>query len=75
MHARTTVAGDGEERRFRLRDGEPVPAGLRRIAGSQLDIERRRDELRRDAMQLAKRLFRNKPRTLVRPLEKAGGAA
>ena len=35
---------DGEARRFRLRDDEPVPAGLRRIAGSQLDMSKERLE-------------------------------
>jgi hypothetical protein len=38
-------------------------------------VERRRHELRREAMDIARRLFRKKPRKLVRPLEKAGVAA
>jgi CHAD domain-containing protein len=37
-------------------------------------IERRRDELQREAMGLAKRLFRKKPGKLVRPLEKSAAA-
>jgi CHAD domain-containing protein len=38
-------------------------------------IERRRDELQREAMGLAQRLFLKKPGKLVRPLEKAGVGA
>jgi CHAD domain-containing protein len=38
-------------------------------------IERRRDELQRQAMGLAKRLFGKKPGKLVRPLEKSGAVA
>jgi CHAD domain-containing protein len=38
-------------------------------------IERRRDELQKEAMGLAKRLFRKKPSKLVRPLEKSDLAA
>jgi hypothetical protein len=34
----TTAAGHEGVRRFRLREDERVPAGLRRIAGSQLDM-------------------------------------
>jgi CHAD domain-containing protein len=37
-------------------------------------VERRRDELQREAMALGRRLFRKKPRKLVRPLEKPGVA-
>jgi CHAD domain-containing protein len=44
METRTTAAGDGEARRFRLSEDEPVPAGLRRIAGSQLDMSMERLE-------------------------------
>jgi hypothetical protein len=38
METRTTAAGDEGARRFRLREDERVPAGLRRMAGSQLDM-------------------------------------
>jgi CHAD domain-containing protein len=38
-------------------------------------VERRRDELRREAMDVGQRLFRKKPRKVVRPLEKAGVSA
>jgi CHAD domain-containing protein len=38
-------------------------------------IERRRGELQREAMGLGKRLFRKKPRKLVRPLQESGAAA
>jgi CHAD domain-containing protein len=38
-------------------------------------VERRRDELRREAMDIGSRLFGKKPRKLVRPLEKSGVAA
>jgi CHAD domain-containing protein len=38
-------------------------------------IERRRDELQREAMKLGKRLFRKKPRKFVRPLEGSGVAS
>src|SRR5918992_2085923 len=34
--------------------------------------ERRRAELQREALELARRLFRNKPRKIVRPLERSG---
>jgi CHAD domain-containing protein len=37
-------------------------------------VERRRDELQREALKLARRLFRKKPRKIVRPLEKPGAA-
>ena len=38
-------------------------------------IERRREELQRDAMELGERLYRKKPGKLVRPLEQAHVAA
>jgi CHAD domain-containing protein len=38
-------------------------------------VERRRAELQREALDLARRLFRNKPRKVARPLEKSGAAA
>jgi CHAD domain-containing protein len=44
METRTRAAGDGEARRFRLHEDEPVRAGLRRIAGSQLDMSMERLE-------------------------------
>src|SRR5918996_4588926 len=44
METRTTAAGDGEARRFRLCEGEPVPAGLQRIAGNQLEMSLERLE-------------------------------
>jgi hypothetical protein len=37
-------------------------------------VERRRAELQRGALELAGRLFRKKPRKVVRPLEKSGAA-
>jgi hypothetical protein len=37
-------------------------------------VERRRAELRRGALELGRRLFRKKPRKIVRPLEKPGAA-
>jgi CHAD domain-containing protein len=37
-------------------------------------VERRRDELQRGALELARRLFRKKPRKIVRPLEKPRAA-
>jgi len=52
------------ERRDRF-DDEAAVGELARL------IERRRDELQREAMGLAKRLFRKKPGKLVRPLEKS----
>jgi CHAD domain-containing protein len=47
------------------------------IAASDLEllVERRRDELQREALELARRLFRKKPRKIVRPLGKSGAAA
>jgi CHAD domain-containing protein len=56
------------ERRARFAD-EAAAGELAKL------VERRRDELRREAMDIARRLFRKKPRKLVRPLEKAGVAA
>jgi CHAD domain-containing protein len=56
------------ERRDRFAD-EAAVGELARL------VECRRAELRREAMELAKRLYRKKPRKLVRPLEKAGIAA
>ena len=41
----------------------------------ELLVERRRDELQREALDLARRLFRKKPRKIVRPLEKSCAAA
>jgi CHAD domain-containing protein len=38
-------------------------------------VERRRDELQREALELACRLFRKQPRKVARPLEKPGAAA
>jgi CHAD domain-containing protein len=38
-------------------------------------IEHRRDELRREAMEIGRRLFAKKPSKLVRPLKKSGVAA
>jgi CHAD domain-containing protein len=38
-------------------------------------VERRRAEIQRDALDLARRLFRKKPRKIVRPLERSGAAA
>jgi CHAD domain-containing protein len=41
----------------------------------ELLVERRRDELQREALELARRLFRKKPRKIVRPLQKSRAAA
>jgi hypothetical protein len=43
-------------------------------AADELDklVERRRAELQGEAMDLAKRLFRKRPRKVVRPLETSG---
>jgi CHAD domain-containing protein len=38
-------------------------------------VERRRAELQREALDLARRVFRKKPRKVARPLEKAGSAS
>ena len=41
----------------------------------ELLVERRRDELQREALELARRLFRKKPHKIVRPLQKSRAAA
>ena len=56
------------ERRDRFA-GETDVAELARLA------EHRRDELRREAMDIGSRLYAKKPRKLVRPLEKSGVSA
>jgi CHAD domain-containing protein len=56
------------ERRDRF-PGETAVGELARL------VEERRDELRREAMDIGSRLFGKKPRKLVRPLEKSGVAA
>jgi hypothetical protein len=38
-------------------------------------VERRRAELQREARDLGRRLFRKKPRKVVRPLKKSGATA
>ena len=54
-----------DERRDRFAD-EAAVGELAKL------VERRRDELRREAMDIAGRLFHKKPRKFVRPLERAG---
>jgi CHAD domain-containing protein len=56
-----------DERRDRFA-GETDVGELTRL------VEHRRDELRREAMDIGRRLFAKKPRKLVRPLEKSGVA-
>jgi hypothetical protein len=67
-HDLAILAQRAGERRDRFADETAVGelAGL---------VERRRDELERDAIGLGSRLFRDKPRKLVRPLEQSGIAA
>ena len=60
------------ERAMERRDQFEDDAAVRDLAKL---IERRRAELQREAMGLAKRLFGKKSRKLVRPLEKSGVAA
>jgi hypothetical protein len=56
------------ERRDRFAD-ETAVGELARL------VEHRRDELRREAMDIGRRLFGKKPRKLVRPLEKKASVA
>jgi CHAD domain-containing protein len=64
-HDLALLAERAAERRDRLPD-ETTADELAKL------VERRRAELRRQAMDLAKRLFRKKPRKVVRPLETSG---
>jgi CHAD domain-containing protein len=63
-HDLSLLGQRAEERRDRFAD-EAAVGELTAL------VEHRRDELRREAMDVARRLFRKKPRKLVRPLEKA----
>jgi CHAD domain-containing protein len=67
-HDLAVLAQRANERRDRFADGTPTGelAAL---------TERRRAELRRDALDLAQRLYRKKPRKVVRPLEDSDAAA
>jgi CHAD domain-containing protein len=67
-HDLALLAEAAREHRDRFAD----EAAVGELAGL---VERRRAELRREALELARRLYRKKPRKLVRPLEKAGIAA
>jgi CHAD domain-containing protein len=64
-HDLALLAERAAERRDRLRD-ETTADELAKL------VERRRAELQGQAMDLAKRLFRKKPRKVVRPLETSG---
>jgi hypothetical protein len=66
-HDLALLAQRADERRDRSPDANAVDelAAL---------VERRRDELQRAALELARHLFRKKPRKIVRPLEKSGAA-
>ena len=67
-HDVALLAQRANERRDRFADG---------TAGGELAAltERRRAELRRDALDLAQRLFGKKPRKVARLLEKSDAAA
>ena len=67
-HDLALLAERADERRDRFPDGTP---------GGELAalVERRRAELQREALDLGRRLFRKKPRKVVRPLEKSGVTA
>jgi CHAD domain len=60
------------QRATERRDRFPDAATADGLAGL---VERRRAELQREALELARRLFRKKPRKVVRPLENSGAAA
>jgi len=61
-----------EERADERRDRFDDEATVAQLAGL---IERRRDELRQEALRVGKRLYRKKPRKVVRLLERAGVSA
>jgi CHAD domain-containing protein len=67
-HDLALLAQQANERRDRFPDA---------TAAAELTalVERRRDEIQRGALDLARRLFRKKPRKIVRPLEKPGSTA
>jgi CHAD domain-containing protein len=66
-HDLALLAQRANERRDRFAEGT--------AAGELTALtERRRAELRRKALDLGERLFRKKPRKVVRPLEKSGAA-
>jgi CHAD domain-containing protein len=67
-HDLALLAERADERRDRFPGGTP---------GGELAalVERRRAELQREALGLGRRLFRKKPRKVVRPLEKSGVTA
>jgi CHAD domain-containing protein len=60
------------QRATERRDRFPDAAAADELAAL---VERRRAELQREALDLARRLFRKKPRKIVRPLEKSGATA
>jgi hypothetical protein len=66
-HDLALLAQRANERRDRFADA--TAAGELTVL-----VERRRAELQRGALELARRLFRKKPRTIVRPLEKPRAA-
>jgi CHAD domain-containing protein len=67
-HDLALLAQRADERRDRFAD---------ETAAGELSVlvERRRAELQREALDLARRVFRKKPRKVARPLEKPGSAA
>ena len=67
-HDLALLAQRADERRDRFSD-ETAAGELAAL------VERRRAELQREALDLARRLFRKKPRKIVRPLEKSGASA
>jgi CHAD domain-containing protein len=67
-HDLALLAQRGNERRDRFADAT--------AAGELAALtERRRAELRRNALELGRRIFKKKPRKVARPLEKSGAAA
>jgi hypothetical protein len=66
-HDLALLAQRADERRDRFPDA---------TAADELTalVERRRDELQREALEFARRLFRKKPRKVARALEKPGAA-
>jgi CHAD domain-containing protein len=67
-HDLALLAQRADERRDRFPD-ETAAGELAAL------VERRRAELRREALDLARGLFRRKPRKVVRPLERSGAAS
>jgi CHAD domain-containing protein len=64
-HDLALLAQRANERRDRFTD-QTAAAELTAV------VERRRGELQREALELGRRLFRKRPRKIVRPLEKTG---